>query len=134
MDYRLYGSLVELAAHCDVLIVAAAASARTTRMVGREVLDALGPDGLLVNVARGSIVDEDALVAALAEGRLGGAALDVFADEPKVPAALCAMTNVVLTPHVASGTVETRRAMGALVLANLEAHFAGRPLPTEVPL
>ena len=110
------------------------AIARRLEGFGREVLDALGPDGLLVNVARGSIVDEDALVAALAEGRLGGAALDVFADEPKVPAALCAMTNVVLTPHVASGTVETRRAMGALVLANLEAHFAGRPLPTEVPL
>jgi lactate dehydrogenase-like 2-hydroxyacid dehydrogenase len=95
-------------------------------------MDALGPQGLLVNIARGSVVDEPALVAALTEGRLGGAGLDVFAREPHVPEALLALDHVVLLPHVASGTTETRQAMGELVLANLEAQFAGRPLPTAV--
>jgi lactate dehydrogenase-like 2-hydroxyacid dehydrogenase len=96
------------------------------------VLDALGPDGVLVNVARGSVVDEQALVAALAEGRIGAAGLDVFADEPHVPEALRAMDRVVLSPHRASATVETRSAMGELVLANLSAFFAGAELPTPV--
>ena len=91
-------------------------------------MDALGPEGMLINVARGSVVDEPALVAALQEGRLGGAALDVFADEPNVPEALMAMDNVVLQPHQGSATEETRRAMGDLVLDNLAAHFEGRPL------
>lgn len=131
--YRRYDSLVDLAADSDLLMVAAAASEKTRGLVGRQVLDALGSEGLLVNVARGSIVDEEALVAALVDGRLGGAALDVFAHEPEVPEALLEMTNVVVTPHMASGTTETRRAMAELVLANLEAHFAGRPLLTAVP-
>ena len=96
------------------------------------MLDALGPEGMLVNVARGSLVDEAALVAALQEGRLGGAALDVFAAEPRVPEALWSMPNVVLTPHIASATIDTRRAMAELVLANLDAHFSGQPLPTAV--
>ena len=87
---------------------------------------------MLVNVARGSLVDEAALVAALQEGRLGGAALDVFAAEPHVPESLWAMPNVVLTPHIASATIDTRRAMAELVLANLDAHFSGQPLPTAV--
>ena len=113
-------------------MVAAAASDETRGLVGRQVLNALGPEGLLVNVARGSIVDQDELVAALSEERLGGAALDVFAQEPAVPEALRAMAKVVVTPHMASGTTETRRAMGELVLANLEAHFAGRPLLAAV--
>lgn len=130
--YHRAGSLHELAAASDVLIVAAAANAATAKLVDRAILEALGPEGVLINVARGSIVDEDALVAALADGRLGGAALDVFADEPNVPEALLKMSNVVLTPHVASATIDTRRAMGQLVLANLEAHFAGRALPTPV--
>ena len=91
-----------------------------------------GPTGMLVNVARGSLVDEAALVAALQEGRLGGAALDVFAAEPHVPEALWSMPNVVLTPHIASATIDTRRAMAELVLANLDAHFSGQPLPTAV--
>jgi lactate dehydrogenase-like 2-hydroxyacid dehydrogenase len=132
VDYQRYDTLVDLAANSDVLIVAAAASDATRGLVGRQVLNALGPEGLLVNVARGSIVDEDELVAALSEERLGGAALDVFANEPAVPEALRAMAKVVVTPHMASGTTETRRAMGELVLANLEAHFDGRPLLTAV--
>jgi lactate dehydrogenase-like 2-hydroxyacid dehydrogenase len=121
-----------LASASDVLIICAAASTSTRRIIGAAVFDALGPSGALVNVARGSIVDEPALVAALQEGRLGGAALDVFEDEPNVPAALAAMPNVVLTPHVASATNETRRAMGDLMIDNIDAFFAGRPLPTAV--
>ena len=102
-------------------------------MIDAQVLEALGPEGVLVNVARGSVVDEDALVEALRSGKLGRAALDVFADEPNVPQALFAMENVVLQPHQASATVETRRAMGDLVVANLAAHFAGRTPPTPLP-
>jgi hydroxypyruvate reductase len=96
------------------------------------VLNALGPAGVLINVARGSVVDEPALVAALAEGRLGGAGLDVFAHEPEVPKPLWGMDNVVLQPHRGSATVETRRAMADLVIANLAAHFAGREPVTPV--
>lgn len=95
-------------------------------------MEALGSAGVLVNVARGSIVDERALVDALLSGRLGGAALDVFADEPNVPAALTDLSNVVLTPHIASGTVESRKAMGRLVVENLEAHFSGAEPPAAV--
>jgi len=112
--------------------ICAAASASTRRIVGTAVFDALGPSGVLVNVARGSIVDEPALVAALQAGRLGGAALDVFEDEPNVPAALCAMENVVLTPHIASATNETRRAMGDLMIDNFDAFFASKPMPTAL--
>ena len=96
------------------------------------MLDRLGPQGVLVNVARGSLVDEDALIAALAEGRIAGAGLDVFANEPQVPAALRAMDQVVLAPHQGSATEEGRMQMRALVLANLDAHFAGRPLVTPL--
>lgn len=123
---------VALAAASDVFVVCAAASASTRRVIGADVFDALGPSGALVNVARGSIVDEPALVTALRERRLGGAALDVFEDEPNVPAALLGMNNVVLTPHVASATNETRRAMGDLMIDNLDACFAGRTMPTPV--
>ncbi len=96
------------------------------------MIEALGPAGILVNVARGAVVDEDALVAALKSGALGGAGLDVFVNEPQVPEILFSMDNVVLAPHVGSGTVETRRAMSQLVLDNLDAHFAGKPLLTEI--
>jgi hydroxypyruvate reductase len=98
--------------------------------VSRPVLEALGPNGILINVSRGSVVDEQALVQALQEGKLGGAGLDVFASEPNVPEELKSMPNVVLQPHHASGTIETRSAMGDLVIGNLKAHFAGRPLVT----
>jgi lactate dehydrogenase-like 2-hydroxyacid dehydrogenase len=124
--------LTALAAAVDILVVAASGGPQSRGIVDAAVMDALGPQGLLVNIARGSVVDEPALVAALTEGRLGGAGLDVFAREPHVPEALLALDHVVLLPHVASGTTETRQAMGELVLANLEAQFAGRPLPTAV--
>ncbi len=132
LPYAYVPDLLQLAAGSDVLVVCAAASRSTAAIVNRAVLEALGPDGALVNIARGSIVDEPALVAVLQEGKLGGAALDVFADEPNVPAALLAMENVITTPHIASATDETRRAMGALMLANLDAFFAGKMLPTPV--
>jgi hydroxypyruvate reductase len=130
--YRYVPDLVGLAKESDFLVLAASATAETHNIVNRAVLDALGPKGILINISRGSVLDEDALVAALTEGRLGGAGLDVFAHEPEVPKALWSMDNVVLLPHQASATIETRRAMADLVLANLAAHFAGRKLPTPV--
>jgi lactate dehydrogenase-like 2-hydroxyacid dehydrogenase len=129
---RAVGSLIELAAWSDVLIIAASASAETRNVVDAGVLDALGPHGVLVNVARGSLVDEAALLDALEAGRIAGAALDVFADEPHVPERFFSLHNVVLTPHMASATHETRQAMADLVLANLDAHFAGREMPTPL--
>lgn len=125
-------SLRELATVSDFLVLCAPGGAATRHAVDAAVLDALGPDGTLVNIARGSVVDEAALVEALATGRLGAAALDVFEDEPRVPAALRGMDNVVLTPHVGSFTVETRRAMARLAVGNLDEHFAGRPARTPV--
>lgn len=130
--YEYHATIEELAANCDVLVIAAAATADTRHIVNAGVLKALGPQGTLVNVARGSLVDEAALVDALKNGVIGGAALDVFEDEPRVPEALFAFENVVLAPHVGSGTHQTRRAMADLVLANLDAHFAGKPIPTPV--
>ncbi|PTD27173.1 2-hydroxyacid dehydrogenase [Sphingomonas fennica] len=130
--YRYAADTVALAAGVDVLVVATPGGKGTAGLVDRAVLDALGPDGTLINIARGSVVDEDALVAALAEGRLGAAGLDVFAHEPHVPEALLAMENVVLLPHQGSATVETRKAMADLVIANVEAFFAGKPLLTPV--
>ncbi|MGS0646838.1 2-hydroxyacid dehydrogenase [Komagataeibacter melomenusus] len=124
--------LLTLARGVDTLVVAASGGAGSRNMVNAAVLAALGPAGVLINIARGSIVDEAALVAALTAGTLGGAGLDVFAHEPDVPEALRASPRTVLQPHRASATVETRLAMGELVLANLAAHFAGRPLPTPV--
>lgn len=130
--YRYYPDLAELARASAALIVIVPGGAGTEKLIDARILDALGSEGILVNVARGSVVDEAALIAALQEGRLGGAALDVFADEPNVPEALFAMDNVVLQPHQGSATVETRRAMSGLMLANLAAHFDGRPLPSPL--
>lgn len=132
MPYPYHADLVALAARSDFLAVACPGGAATRGIVNRPVLEALGPDGTLINVARGSVVDEAALVAALRDGRLGAAGLDVFADEPRVPEALLAMDRVVLQPHQGSGTIETRQAMGDLVVDNLRAHFEGRPVPTPV--
>ncbi|MET0981288.1 MAG: NAD(P)-dependent oxidoreductase, partial [Telluria sp.] len=129
---RRSSSLLALASESDMLIVCTPGGASTSRLIDAEVLDALGPQGTLVNIARGSVVDEAALVAALAGGQLGAAALDVFENEPQVPQALLGLDNVVLTPHVGSNTVESRRAMAALAMANLVAHFKGEPLPTPV--
>lgn len=132
VPYAFEPTAQALAARSDVLIVAASASPETRNIIDRAVIDTLGPKGVLVNVARGSLVDEQELIAALKDGRLGGAALDVFADEPRVPDAFFGLPNVVLTPHMASATGETRQAMADLVLANLDAHFSGAPLPAAV--
>ena len=131
--YTYYPTLVGMAKAVDFLIVACPGGPATKNMVNAEVLAALGAKGKIVNIARGSIIDEPAMVKALQAGTLGGAGLDVFADEPHVPAELLAMDNVVLLPHVGSFTKETRKAMGDLVLANLAAHFAGKPLVKLIP-
>ena len=125
-------SAVELARRSDVLVISVPGGAATENLVDAEVIDALGPEGFLVNIARGSVVDEDALIAALEDGRIAGAGLDVFAHEPHVPERLI-RDDVTLLPHVGSGTHETRRDMRDLTLANLRASLAGRPLPTPVP-
>ncbi|MPZ11255.1 MAG: 2-hydroxyacid dehydrogenase [Kiloniellaceae bacterium] len=132
VPFRFYDDLVEMARDSDYLVAICPGGPATDKIVNRAVLDAIGPEGVFINVARGSVVDEPALVAALQEGRLGGAGLDVFAEEPKVPEALLTMEQVVLQPHAASATHETRRAMGDLVVDNLRAHFAGRPVLTPV--
>ncbi|HWT29486.1 MAG TPA: 2-hydroxyacid dehydrogenase [Propylenella sp.] len=132
LPHRYYSDLEEMARDSVALIVIVPGGKQTEKLIDRRILDALGPEGILINVARGSVVDEPALVEALQEGRLGGAALDVFVDEPNVPEALFGMENVILQPHQGSATVETRRAMGDLVLANLAAHFDGRPLPSPL--
>ena len=123
---------VELAAASDVLVVLTPGGAGTEHLVDAAVLDALGPEGYLVNVARGSVVDEDALVAALEDGRIAGAGLDVFADEPHVPEALLARDDVVLLPHVGSATTQTREAMGRVVLDNVDAFLDRGELVTPV--
>jgi lactate dehydrogenase-like 2-hydroxyacid dehydrogenase len=123
---------VELAAGCEVLIVAAAGGPASARLVDAEVIDALGPDGYLINIARGSVVDEEALVAALLAGRLAGAGLDVFADEPKVPEDLLSLDSVVLLPHLGSGTNETRAHMAELTLANLRSYVTTGSVLTAV--
>jgi lactate dehydrogenase-like 2-hydroxyacid dehydrogenase len=132
--YTYVASLEALARNVDVLIVAAAGGDGTKGLINREVLDALGAEGYLINIARGSVVDEDALVEALTAGRLAGAGLDVFAHEPHVPEALLAMDNVVLLPHVGSGTVQTRAAMESLTLRNLESYLRTGKLVTPVPM
>lgn len=122
----------ELAGWADVLVVACAATADTRNLVDAHVLRALGPRGVLVNISRGSVVDEAALIAALQAGTISGAALDVYADEPRVPEALRQAANTVLTPHVASATAETRQAMADLVVANIDAILADLPLPSAI--
>ncbi len=124
VPYAYVPTLVELARWADFLMVASAGGAQSRGLISAQVLTALGPEGFLVNISRGSVVDEPALVRALAEKRIAGAGLDVFEDEPNVPAALLALDNAVLLPHVASATRETRKAMADLVLDNLAAYFA----------
>ena len=132
VSHKYYASLTEMARDCDVLVAICPGGAATRHIVNAEVLKALGPEGTLINVARGSVVDEQALVKALADGTLGAAGLDVFESEPKVPEALFSMDQVVLQPHVASATHETRMAMGVLTADNLRAHFSGKPVLTPV--
>ncbi|MDP2066280.1 MAG: 2-hydroxyacid dehydrogenase [Burkholderiaceae bacterium] len=131
--YPYHPTPAALAAAVDFLVVITPGGAQTRKLIDTEVLTALGPQGFLVNVARGSVVDQAALVEALQAGRIAGAGLDVFEDEPDVPLALRAMDNVVLTPHIGSATWQTRRAMADLAFGNLQAHFAGQPLLTPVP-
>ncbi len=133
VSYTHEPSLTALASWSDFLLVITPGGAATRHLINAEVLRALGPQSYLINVARGSVVDEPALIAALQNGVIAGAGLDVYADEPRVPEALRALPNVVLTPHMASGTAQTRGAMSDLTLANLQAHFDGKPLPTPVP-
>lgn len=129
VDYGYYPDLVAMARDVDVLVAVAPGGAATKHMIGAEVLDALGPDGILINVGRGSVVDEQALIAALKEKRILSAGLDVFEDEPHVPAELIAMDHVVLLPHVGSASVHTRNRMGQLVVDNIRTYFeTGRPI------
>lgn len=130
--YSYHDSLLGMARSCDYLVVSCPGGAGTRHLVNGEVLTALGPEGVLINIARGSVVDEAALVAALEARSLGGAGLDVFAAEPQVPEVLLTLETVVLQPHMGSATFETRRAMGDLVVDNLRAFFAGRPVLTPV--
>lgn len=123
---------VALARHADVLFVTLAASAATRHIVGPAVIDAVGPGGMIVNISRASNINEDALLDALESGRLGSAALDVFEGEPALNPRFLKLPNVLLQPHHASGTIETRKAMGQLLRDNLTAHFAGRDLLTPV--
>ncbi|WP_097092585.1 2-hydroxyacid dehydrogenase [Novosphingobium sp. Chol11] len=130
--YRYVQDRIAFARESEVIIVATSGGPEARGLVDAAMLDALGPQGMLINISRGSVVDEDALVAALTEGRIGGAGLDVFVNEPQVPEALFAMDNVVLQPHQGSATVNTRKAMADLVLANLDAWAAGKALVTPV--
>jgi lactate dehydrogenase-like 2-hydroxyacid dehydrogenase len=133
VPFTHHAKLVDLARNSDFLVVITPGGKETFHLVDEAVLRALGPKGFLVNVARGPVVDEAALIRCLQEGALGGAGLDVFEDEPRMSEALWAMENVVLTPHIGSGTHETRAAMSKLTLDNLVAHFSGKPVLTPVP-
>ncbi|MEX0590155.1 MAG: 2-hydroxyacid dehydrogenase [Xanthobacteraceae bacterium] len=131
--YRHYPKLIDMAREVDVLIAIVPGGGATKNMINREVLEALGPNGVFINVARGSVVDEQALIEALRTKKILSAGLDVFADEPRVPKELIEMDHVVLVPHVGSASVETRRAMGQLVVDNLKSWAAGKGPITPVP-
>ena len=133
VPHRFLPTAAALAAQSDFLVVITPGGAGTRKLIDAQVLAALGPQGCLVNVARGSVVDETALIAALQAGTIAGAALDVFENEPNVPQALREMDNVVLTPHIGSSTAQTRRAMADLAFDNLNAQLTGQALLTPVP-
>lgn len=130
--YPYEPDIARLAAQSDGLVLCCPGGPETRHLVNRKVLNELGPDGWIVNVARGSVIDEEALVESLMAKRIWGAGLDVFEAEPKVPSALFDLDNVVLQPHQASATVATRNAMADLAVENLDLHFAGKPLKTPV--
>jgi lactate dehydrogenase-like 2-hydroxyacid dehydrogenase len=130
--FAYFDDLTDMARAADWLVAIAPGGKSTEKLVSRAVLEALGPEGMFVNMGRGSLVDEPAMVEMLASGALGGAALDVYLDEPNAPEALFALDNVVLSPHQGSATTETRDLMGALLVDNLKAHFAGDPLLSPV--
>ena len=131
-SYSYYPDLMKLAEDSDFMILTVSGGPQTRHLVNADVLKALGPEGFLINVARGSVVDEEALLIALSNREIAGAGLDVFDNEPHVPEALYTMDNVVLLPHIGTATAETRKKMGQLVLENLRAHFNGEPLKTPV--
>jgi lactate dehydrogenase-like 2-hydroxyacid dehydrogenase len=133
VPYTFYKTATALAAEVDYLVVAVPGGDGTKNLIGASVLQALGPKGYLINIARGSVVDQPVLVQALKGKAIAGAALDVFWDEPIVDPDLRRLPNVVLTPHIASATDETRQAMAALTLDNLQAFYERRALPTPVP-
>jgi lactate dehydrogenase-like 2-hydroxyacid dehydrogenase len=133
VPYAHHADLLSLARDSDFLVLITPGGAGTRHLVNAQVLQALGPKGFLVNVARGSVVDEAALIEALEGGVIGGAALDVFEDEPRVPQRLMDLPQVVLVPHIGSATGQTRQAMADLAFGNLREHFAGRPVLTPVP-
>jgi lactate dehydrogenase-like 2-hydroxyacid dehydrogenase len=132
VSYKHFPDLIEMAKAVDTLIAIVPGGASTAKMINADVLKALGPRGVVINVARGSVVDEPALISALKSGTILAAGLDVFASEPKVPDELRAMQNVVLLPHIGSASVVTRNAMDQLVVDNLKAWFAGKPPLTPV--
>jgi lactate dehydrogenase-like 2-hydroxyacid dehydrogenase len=133
VPYRYYPDIVAMAGDCDYLMLCCVGTPETRHLVDARVLDALGPDGTLINISRGAVVDEAVLVRALVDGRIGAAGLDVFENEPHVPKALLDLENVVLLPHIGSSTEQTVAAMEALMLDNLITHFSGQPVVTPVP-
>jgi D-3-phosphoglycerate dehydrogenase len=132
VPYEYVPDLVDLAWRCDFLMVACKGGEETRGLISATVIEALGPQGTLINIARGSVVDEQALIERLRDGRLGFAALDVFQNEPRIAPGFLELPNVLLQPHQGSATVETRTAIGQLMIDNLTAHFAGMSLPTPV--
>jgi hydroxypyruvate reductase len=132
LPYRYLPSLEALAEWCSVLMIAVRAGTDTHHAVDANILGKLGAQGYVVNISRGSVIDQDALVTALTEGAMAGAGLDVYESEPHAPDRLTALPNVVLTPHLGGHTIEAHAAMQDCVMANLEAFFAGRPMPHQV--
>jgi glyoxylate reductase len=132
LPYQYFPSLEALAQWCSVLMVAVRAGPDTHHVVNSDVLRRLGKEGYVINISRGSVIDQEALVSALTDQAIAGAGLDVYAREPHRPDALTALPNVVLTPHIGGHTLESHVAMQDCVIANLEAYFAGKPLPYEV--
>ena len=122
-----------MAKDVDILVVITPGGPSTAKLVSKDVIEALGPNGILINVSRGTVVDEEEMISALQDGRLGSAGLDVFATEPNVPESLRSLENVSLTPHIGSATVETREAMGDLVVRNLNSFFANGKVEISVP-
>jgi glyoxylate/hydroxypyruvate reductase len=132
VSYNYFPNVHDLASQSDVLVVSCALNRETRHIVNKDVLDAFGKDGVIINIGRGANIDETELVRALKEGRIGGAGLDVFEDEPKVPAELLSMDNVVLSPHAAVFTVESRSDLRGHVISNLESFYSFKPLVTPV--
>src|SRR4029078_8746880 len=134
VPYQYFPTLEALAEWCSVLMIAVRAGSDTHHAVDADILNKLGKDGYVVNISRGSVIDQKALVAALTDETIGRAGLDVFAKEPHAPDALTALPNVVLSPHIGGHTLESHVAMQGCVISNLEGYFRGKPLPYAVPL